>query len=286
MRVVDNLSAGRFHNLAHIKKPFQWVEGDAADPSVIRPLVKGADGVFHFAAIASVVLSAADPLRAQRSGEVALLNVLNQARQAGVRRVVFSSSAAVYGETNEAQCHEQLVPHPMSLYGAGKLAGEAYARIFAKDYPDFDTVSLRYFNVYGQRQDPASPYSGVISIFLRCAREQRPPTIYGDGRQTRDFVAVSDVIQANLLAMQNPARLGGECYNVGSGVSASVLDVWKHIEALAGSRLAPLFAPSRAGDIRHSCANIGKIQRVLGYQPRVDWREGLNQLWSAASSSR
>jgi UDP-glucose 4-epimerase len=286
VRVLDNLSTGCWQNLAHIPPSFQRTEGDAADPVVVRSLIKGVDGVFHLAAVASVASSVLDPLQTQRSGEVALLNVLDQARRAGVRRVVFSSSAAVYGETTECQNHEQLVAAPLSLYGASKLAGETYARVFSQLYPDLDTVNLRYFNVFGLRQDPSSPYSGVISIFLRCAQQRRAPTIFGDGRQTRDFVPVENIICANLLAMQHPMPLRGECFNVGTGISASLLDVWLHLESLAGIRLTPLFAPARAGDIRHSCANITKITRVLGYRTSLSWQEGLNQLWEAASNSR
>jgi UDP-glucose 4-epimerase len=287
VRVLDDLSSGHAENLAPVRNHIELITGSAADPAAVERTVAGVEGIFHLAAISSVARSMEAPRECQQSGEVATLTVLDQARLAGVHRVVFSSSAAIYGDTARLKNAESLPPQPLSLYAVGKVAGENYCRAFTRLYPALDTVSLRYFNVFGPRQDPRSPYSGVISIFLRCARERHAPTLFGDGQQTRDFVAVENVVEANLLAMRHANPLGGESFNVGTGASVSLLAVWEELQRLSGTTIPPGFGSPRLGDIRDSCADIGKIQTVLGYRPTVDWKSGLAQLWTdAASSSR
>ena len=281
VRVLDDLSSGKLENLHAVKDRLDFVHGNAALAADTARAVAGVRGVFHLAAISSVTVSIEQPLRNQQAGEVATLTVLDAARRAGVRRVVLSSSASVYGNSENAANAESLPSQPLSFYALSKLTGENYARIFSALHPGFDTVSLRYFNVFGPRQDPANPYSGVISIFLRCLKTGHAPTIFGDGRQTRDFVEVSNIVEANLLAMQAAQPLRGEVYNVGTGESVSLLEVWQRLGELAGTSLQPAFAAPRAGDIRHSRAAIEKIRAQLGYAVRVSWQDGLQKLWDS-----
>jgi len=210
---------------------------------------------------------------------VATLTVLEAAQKAGVKRVVFTSSSAIYGNSTAPVNDETLSPAPLNPYALSKLTGEMYCRIFSQLYPQLDTVCLRYFNVFGPRQDPSSPYSGVISIFLKCLKNKTAPTIFGDGLQTRDFVEVSNVVQANLLAMNSPKPLRGEAFNVATGESVTLLQVWNELCKISGVEMEPQFAPERLGDIKHSRASIEKIRSTLGYEPKVSWQEGLRRLW-------
>lgn len=279
VRVLDLLSTGRLENLSAIRDRIGFIHGDASDPDVVGRATSGVDGIFHLAAVPSVPLSIKDPVGNLRSGEAATLAVLQFARQAGVRRVVFSSSSAIYGDTGLDRNSEELPPNPLSFYALSKLNGEEYGRLYSRLFPELDTVSLRYFNVFGMRQDPSSPYSGVISIFIKCLLEQTCPTIFGDGSQRRDFVGVSDVVQANLLAMSSPEPFRGDTFNVGTGEGATILEVWNHLKKLARSSVEAQFAPPRLGDIQNSCASVTKIRERMGFRPQHHWKDGLETLW-------
>jgi UDP-glucose 4-epimerase len=277
--VVDDFSTGSRENLRdHIgSKLVKVYRGDIRD---IAELLRGAgdvDVVFHEAAIASVPLSVEDPMRVHDTNVNATLEVLNFCRRANVRRVVFASSAAVYGVLDGNAASEDMVCHPASPYGASKLAVEDYLSAYQKTY-GLETVALRYFNVYGPRQAFNNGYSGVITIFANRILSQSSPTIFGDGGQTRDFVSVRDIVQANLLAAESPAASGGT-FNVATGRSVSLLELLECMESAAGvPRLEPIFAPQRPGDVRSGSASISKIKAALGYEPRVPLREGLSVL--------
>jgi UDP-glucose 4-epimerase len=282
VRVVDNLSTGHLGNLAHLAGRYDWVEGDLADFEVCRRAVAGVEVVFHEAAIPSVPRSVREPLQSHASGPTATLNLLEAARQAGARRVIFAASSSAYGETEELPKHEKIYPSPLSPYAAGKLAGEHYISVYAQTM-GLDGVSLRYFNIFGPRQDPSSPYSGVISLFSKAMREGRRPVIYGDGRQTRDFTYVKNVVNANLAAYRAEAPLRGAVLNVGTGRRVSLLDLIAAINGILGTHIEPEFQPSRPGDVRDSQASLERIREVLGYQPQVDFEEGLRRTLEATA---
>ena len=282
VRVVDNLVTGRRENLAHLEGRYDWIEGDLADPGVCREAARGVEYVFHQAAIPSVPRSVAEPLASHESGPTATIQMLEAARQAGARRFIFAASSSAYGDTVELPKHESMMPNPLSPYAAGKLAGEHYVRVYARTM-GLDGVSLRYFNVFGPRQDPSSPYSGVISLFARTMAEGRRPIIYGDGGQTRDFTFVDNVVRANLAAMSSPTPLGGVALNIGTGRSISLLDLVGAINRALGTSLEPEFRPGWAGDVRDSLADLGRAFIALNYRPAVDFEEGLRRTLGAAS---
>ena len=284
VRVVDNLATGHRANLAHLGAAFEWLEGDLADFDVALLAAEGVEAVFHEAAIPSVPRSVAEPLQSHASGPTATLNLLEAARRAGARRFLFAASSSAYGDTDELPKHEGMPPRPLSPYAAGKLAGEHYVHTYARTM-GLDGVSLRYFNIFGPRQDPTSPYSGVISLFVRAMREGRRPVIYGDGTQTRDFTYVANVVKANLLALRAEGPLGGEALNVGTGQQISLLDLVATINAALKTNLAPEFRPPRAGDVRDSLASLDRIRAVIGYQPEVDFAEGLRRTLAASGNS-
>jgi UDP-glucose 4-epimerase len=274
VRVVDNLATGRRANLAHLEGRYEWLAGDLADFELCRRAVDGVACVFHEAAIPSVPRSVKEPLLSHHTGPTATLNLLEAARLAGVRRFLFAASSSAYGETTELPKHENMLPQPLSPYAAGKLAGEAYVAVYARTM-GLDGVSLRYFNIFGPRQDPSSPYSGVISVFAQRMARGQPPIIYGDGTQTRDFTYVANVVAANLAAMQHPQPLEGAVYNVGTGRRISLLELVAAINKVLGSEVQPEFRPARIGDVRDSQASLERIRRKLNYQPIVDFEEGL-----------
>jgi UDP-glucose 4-epimerase len=282
VRVVDNLSTGHRSNLAHLGGSVEWIEGDLADFEVCRRAAEGAEAVLHEAAIPSVPRSVAEPLQSHASGPTATIQLLEAARQAGARRFVFAASSSAYGDTEELPKHEGMLPNPLSPYAAGKLAGEHYVRVYARTM-GLDGVSLRYFNVFGPRQDPSSPYSGVISLFARSMAAGDRPVIFGDGTQTRDFTYVANVVRANLLALDAPGSLGGEALNVGTGRRISLLDLVAAINRVLGTDLTPEFRPTRAGDVRDSRASLDRARAVLGYEPSVDFEEGLRRTLGASS---
>jgi UDP-glucose 4-epimerase len=281
VRVVDNLATGHQSNLAHLQGQFEWVEGNVADFAVCRRSTEGVDYVFHQAAIPSVPRSVREPLSSHESGPTATINMLEAARLAGVSRFMFAASSSAYGDTTELPKHEEMLPRPLSPYAAGKLAGEHYVSVYAQTM-GLDGVSLRYFNIFGPRQDPSSPYSGVISIFIeRMARGERP-TIFGDGNQTRDFTYVAGAVAANLAAMRHPKPLGGEVFNVGAGRRICLLDLVAALNKILGTSLEAELQPVRAGDVRDSLASLERISRVLGYRPPVPFEEGLRRTVAAS----
>jgi nucleoside-diphosphate-sugar epimerase len=280
VRVLDNFSSGKPENLKGFGSGIEVIRGDIRDPVALRDAVKGVDHIFHEAALVSVSVSVEQPAENDAINIRGTLNVLQAAREANVKRVVLASSAAVYGNNPELPKRETMRPEPESPYALGKLAGEYYLKLFSRLY-GVETVSLRYFNVFGPRQDGKSMYSGVISRFADDIRQGRAPTIFGDGGQTRDFVYVKDIVQANLLAMRTPSAGKGEIFNVATGRQISLLQLWETLKKITGSTLAPQFRDARAGDIRHSLADISKIQTSLGYEPEFSLEDGLRALLNA-----
>ncbi len=274
--VLDDLSTGRLANLAGVADRVTFLRGSVAVRADVDQAMAGCDRVFHQAAVASVPATIDAPVDTHFVNLGGTLNVLESARAAGVQRVVFASSAAVYGETDGTACVEAATPRPQSPYAVEKLAAEHYVRVWAPLY-GLPTVALRYFNVFGPRQDPSSPYSGVISIFADRLRRGLVPTIFGDGGQTRDFVYVADVVRANLAAGALDAPSGLVC-NVGRGESTSLNALYGHLAALLGGPATPGYQPVRAGDIRHSLADISVARAALGYAPTVSVADGLAAL--------
>lgn len=273
VRVVDNLITGRRENLADL--PVEFVQGDLADIDVARAAVAGIDFVLHQAAIPSVPRSVADPLTSHRANIEATLNVLVASREAGVKRVVYAASSSAYGDTPTLPKREDMPPNPLSPYALQKLVGEQYGQLFARLY-GFDFVATRYFNVFGPRQDPSSPYSGVISLFITALAEGRAPTIYGDGEQSRDFTYVANVVDGVLRACHAPG-VKGEVINVATSGRITLNELFATLRTLLGADVTPVYAEARAGDVRHSQADISKAARLLGYRPTVDFEEGLTR---------
>src|SRR5262245_8263638 len=253
VRVLDNLSTGLAENLAHITSPPEFIQGCVTDIAAVERAVDGCDAVFHLAALASVAKSVEDPLASHAACATGALNVLNAARQTGVRRVVYAASASAYGNASDPAGQDEHTPlMALSPYAAAKLAGEFYAESFAHSY-GLETVRLRFFNVFGPRQRADSPYSGVIAIFTAALTSGRTPTIFGDGLQSRDFVYVADVSKALMLAAEKPG-VSGRVYNVGRGASVTLLELVAEMNAILGTAAIPAHGPPRAGDVRHSRA--------------------------------
>lgn len=284
---LDNLSSGNTGNLAGVLRSMRFVRGDLRDTALLAELCHGVDVIFHQGAVVSVLQSVLDPLRSHQTNVDGTLSLLLAARAEGVGRVVYASSSSAYGDSETLPKHEGMLTAPMSPYAAQKLAGEHYMESFARVY-GMETVSLRYFNIFGPHQNADSPYSGVLARFITEMLAGRPVTIYGDGSQTRDFTYIEDIVQANLLAAFAPiATIPGRVYNVACGERRSLLDSYRVLSELLGQREAPFFAPRRAGDIQHSLADISRAQRELGYQPKVDFGEGLRRTvdWYAQRSA-
>ena len=282
VRVLDNLSSGHARNLEHVRGRVEVIVGDIRDRAQIDAATEGMDYVFHEAALVSVFDSVERPRDNHDINITGTLNVLEAAREHGVKRVVMASSAAVYGNAPELPKREDQRPEPESPYAIGKILGEYYFSVYAKLY-GLQTVALRYFNVYGPRQDPSSMYSGVISKFSDVLAKGGTPVVFGDGGQTRDFVFVRDVVQANLRAMESDQAGRGDVFNVGTGRRTSLLDLLAALGDLTGRRPAPEFREARAGDIRHSVSDIGRARSVLGYEPAYGLREGLAELVAASA---
>jgi len=280
VRVLDNFLTGKRENLAGLAEAhggtFELMEGDFRDPAATRKAVEGVEYVLHQGALPSVPRSVADPVLSNEINVAGTVNVLVAARDAGVRRVVFAASSSAYGDTPELPKRESMTPNPKSPYAAQKLAGEHYMRIFHEVY-GLETVSLRYFNVFGPRQDPKSMYAAVIPRFITCVMKGEPPTVYGDGRQTRDFTYIDNVIQANLAACEAPKAACGGVFNIACGERVSLLDILEIVYSLAGKRVNPVFEPSRPGDVRDSLAEISRAREVVGYAPKVTFRDGLEK---------
>ena len=279
VRVLDDLSTGRRENLADTLGEIEFVEGDIRDAALLAEVVQQVDCVLHHSAISSVPASVDQPLVEQEVNAVGTLRLLEAARQAGVRRVVFASSASVYGNNPQMPKREDMLLEPESPYAVSKAMGEYYARVYSQIY-GLEVVGLRYFNVFGPRQVPSSPYSGVISIFIAQMRAGESPTVCGDGHQSRDFVYVGDVAEANMRASTAPG-IAGRIYNIGCGRSASLLELIAALNQILGAELVPTFAPPRDGDIRFSSADISRARAELDYEPRVGFAEGLEQTIAA-----
>ena len=274
VRVVDSLVTGKRSNLSHISG-VEFLEGDLADLDVARRAADDVQFVLHQAAIPSVPRSVKDPITSNRANVDATLNVLVAARDAGVTRLVFAASSSAYGDTPTLPKHEEMPTNPLSPYALQKVIGEQYLRMFTKLY-GLETVSIRYFNVFGPRQDPTSPYSGVISVFATALLENRPPTIYGDGEQTRDFTYVANVVDGVLRACEAPGA-SGQVINVATGGRVSLNQLFEEMRKLVGADVRPKYAEPRAGDVRDSQADIEKSRELLGYEPIVSFEDGLRQ---------
>jgi UDP-glucose 4-epimerase len=275
VRVLDNFHSGKRENLRAVAADVEVVEGDCVDADTARRAVKDMDAVLHEAAIPSVVRSVADPALSHRANATATLSMLLAARDARVRRFVYAGSSSVYGDQPGRRKREDMTPRPLSPYAVGKLTGEHYARIFAGLY-GMETVTLRYFNVFGPHQDAGSPYSGVMGLFVTALLEGRAPVVYGDGRQSRDFTYIDNVVDANLRAL-DARGLRGQAVNVATGRAVTLNALLLTLSRLMGRPKKARRAPARAGDVRHSLADISLARRLLGYRPRVDLRTGLER---------
>jgi nucleoside-diphosphate-sugar epimerase len=274
VRVVDSFITGKRHNLAHIPG-VELLEGDLADIAVAQKAVAGIEYVLHQAAIPSVPRSVDDPITSNRANIDASLNVLVAARDAKVKRVVYAGSSSAYGDTPTLPKQEDMPTKPLSPYALQKLVGEHYMRMFTGLY-GLETVTIRYFNVFGPRQDPGSPYSGVISLFTRALLENRAPIIYGDGEQTRDFTYIANVVDGVLRACT--ADVSGMVLNVATGSRISLNELFRVLRDLTGKTgIAPTYGPARAGDVRDSQADITRARQLLGYEPHVTLEEGLRR---------
>jgi nucleoside-diphosphate-sugar epimerase len=274
VRVVDSLITGHRRNLAHLTG-IDFIEGDLSDLPVARRAVEGVDYVLHQAAIPSVPRSVEDPITSNRANIDATLNVLVAARDAKVRRVVYAASSSAYGNTPTLPKQEDMPPHPLSPYALQKLVGEQYMQLFTALY-GLETVSIRYFNVFGPRQDPSSAYSGVISVFAKALLENTAPTIYGDGEQTRDFTYVANVVDGVLRAVKAPDA-SGRVVNVATGTRISLNQLFASMRELVGSRVDVAYGPPRNGDVKDSLADITLARTLLGYEPLVSFEAGLKK---------
>jgi nucleoside-diphosphate-sugar epimerase len=280
VRVLDDFSSGRRENLEALPGSVELVEGTVVDPATVKKAMEGVQTVFHEAAIPSVSRSVEDPQATMLAGAQGTTIVLDQARHAGVRRVVFAASSAAYGDAPTLPKVETMEPQPLSPYAASKLAGEHLMRIFAQLY-GLETVSLRYFNVFGPRQDPKSDYAAVIPKFITAALRKARATVYGDGEQTRDFCHIDNAVRANLLAAGTSRKLTGQVVNVACAERTSLNQLLKYIAELAGAWIEPQYLEARAGDVRDSLAEIAVARELLGYEPTVDVREGLKRTFKA-----
>jgi UDP-N-acetylglucosamine/UDP-N-acetyl-alpha-D-glucosaminouronate 4-epimerase len=283
VRIADNFSTGKRDNLPSDSSSYELVDGDLSDPSVARRAVTGCDFVLHQAAIPSVPRSVKDPVTSHRANVDASLQVLLAARDAGVKRLIYAGSSSAYGNTAVLPKREDMKPQPLSPYALQKLVAEQYCQLFTRLY-GLETVTIRYFNVFGPRQDPGSPYSGVISLFTKAFAEKQAPVIYGDGKQTRDFTFVTDVVSGVLKACDAP-EVAGEVINVANGGRVSLIELVRSLQIIFCSDTEPVFAPAREGDVRDSQADIFKARQLLGYSPQVAFEEGLRKTvaWYRAS---
>lgn len=275
VRVVDNLLTGKRSNLAPIMDKIEFVEADMGDPEVARAVVKGIDVVFHEGALPSVPRSVDEPDLTHRHCIDATFTMLMAARDARVKRFVYAASSSAYGDTPTLPKVETMCPDPLSPYAVGKLVGEYYLSVFAKVY-GLETISLRYFNVFGPGQDPASQYAAAIPAFVTAILKDKPPTIYGDGEQSRDFTYIDNVVHANLLAAR-AKKTAGEVVNCACGEAVTVNAIIGEINRLLGKSVKPIYVPARAGDVKHSLADISEARKLIGFEPVVLFQEGLEK---------
>jgi len=285
--VIDNLSTGRLENIEYNSgQNFHFIRGDIRDFDLIKRVVRNIDAVFHEAAFVNVVSSFKDPLTTQDVNVTGTLNLLKNCLDSDVKRLIFASSASIYGETEVLPVKEDMIPKPLSPYAVSKLAAENYTKLFFEAY-GLETVCLRYFNVYGPKQG-SGPYSGVIQIFINRALHEHPLIVHGNGEQTRDFVSVQDVVDANILALRNKNAVG-QVFNIGTGTSTSINQLAKTIlQILRKESLNPIYTDSMPSNILASYADISKARRVLGYNPKITLKEGITQLvdWYGQSKGK
>jgi UDP-glucose 4-epimerase len=282
--VLDDLSAGKEENLAGVRDKINFIRGTITDRATLEKACRGADYVLHLAARTSVPRSVKQPLETNEINVDGTLNVLVAARDARVRRVVFASSSSIYGDTPTLPKHEEMAPAPISPYGVSKLVGELYGRVFHRTY-GLDFVALRYFNVFGPRQDPGSPYSGVLSLFITAMRDGGQVSVFGDGEQSRDFTYVQNVVAANLQACETPGISGG-AFNLGTGGRYTLNYTLQLLGQFAGRPAKAKYGPPREGDIRDSQADICRAAQAFGYKPQINFEEGLRKTWDWYSSLR
>ncbi len=275
VEVIDNFSTGHQENLVEVASQIRIHVADICDFDAIVPVIGGADTVFHIAAIPSVPRSISDPVPSHQSNIDGTFNVLLAAKDGNVRKVIYAASSSAYGDTEVLPKVETMQPNPKSPYAAQKLLGEYYCTSFAECY-GLDATALRFFNVYGPRQDPSSPYSGVLSIFIRCLVDRTSPTIFGDGEQTRDFTYVEDVVELILKASTAP-ETAGKMFNAGNGGRYSLNEVWRILQKIEGVSIPPAYGPPRAGDVRDSQADTEAAKRYLSHAPRFSLEEGLRR---------
>ena len=275
VRVLDDFSSGREQNLSQSIGRIEVIRGDLADPATTARACAGADVVFHEGAIPSVPRSVAEPIRTNRVNVDGTLNVLECARRAGVRRVVCAASSSAYGDTEELPKIETMPPNPRSPYALQKYAGEVYCRLYHELY-GLETVALRYFNVFGPRQDPKSEYAAVVPRFATACLRDEPATINGDGEQSRDFTFVADTVRANLLAADAPGAVG-QVINVAGGRRINLNELLAALQQITGTKVPAIHGPSRVGDVRHSLADLGRARTLLGFEQRVSLADGLRR---------
>jgi UDP-glucose 4-epimerase len=276
VRVLDNLCTGKRANLAHLGDKFEFVEGDLVDRAAVERALAGVEIVFHQAALASVPRSVVAPLDTNAACVTGTVNLLDVARKSGVKRVVYAGSSSIYGDrTAAAAKYETDLPDPVSPYAAAKAAGELYCQAFTATF-GLPTVTVRYFNVFGPRQDPNSEYAAVLPKFVMKMLAGERPTIFGDGKQSRDFTYVANIVAGNLLAAEVPAA-AGKTFNIACGEKLDLLDLVAAINGVLGTKIEPIFDPPRAGDVRDSLADVSLARKVLGYQPVIDFDEGLRR---------
>jgi nucleoside-diphosphate-sugar epimerase len=273
--VLDNLSTGKLANLAGVRDRIRLVEASITDLPAVKECCAGVDTVFHQAALASVPRSVNDPIASNETNVTGTLNVLWAAKEGGVRRVVYAASSSAYGDTEVLPKREDMPANPLSPYAVNKYVGELYCAVFDRLY-GLSTVGLRYFNVFGPRQDPQSQYAAVVPIFITRLLGGEAPVIHGDGEQSRDFTYIRNVVAANLLAAAAP-QTGGQTVNIACGDRISLNDLFARLRALVGSELSPVHGPARAGDVKHSQADIAAAARLIGFRPAVGLEEGLRE---------
>jgi UDP-glucose 4-epimerase len=283
VRVLDNFSTGTRNNLRAVRNDIEILAGDCGDLKTAAKATKGIEVVYHEAAVPSVALSVAHPFNSHHANATATMSMLVAARDEGVERFMYAGSSSVYGDSKERYKHESLPARPLSPYGAAKFAGETYVRIFAELY-GMQTLTMRYFNVFGPRQDPSSPYSGVISRFSKALLKRETPVIYGDGKQSRDFTFISNVVHANLLGLSAPG-LKGQTVNIATSKAHTLNELLSILRKLSGRKVEARHEPARVGDVRHSLADITAARKLLKYRPQVDFESGLKRTFEWYSSA-
>jgi UDP-glucose 4-epimerase len=284
VRVLDDFSSGREENLRHLQDRIEVVRGDFAEPDVVARSVRDVEVVFHQGAVPSVPRSVAEPVRTNRANVVGTLGVLEAARQAGVRRVVYAASSSAYGDTEVLPKVESMPPNPRSPYALQKYAGEVYCRLYHELY-GLETVALRYFNVFGPRQDPKSEYAAVVPRFATACLRREPAQIHGDGEQSRDFTFVADTVRANLLAAE-AKDAPGHVINVAGGRRISLNELYATLQRITGSTVPATHGPPRAGDVKHSLADLSRARTLLGFEPRVSLEDGLRRTLESLEQGR